>query len=109
MTSKYLKFDNKFVGDVIDEKKKITIRRGSAFVNAGEDVDLLTGNGNKFGEAVIMWVSEEEAKTVVNRDFEHHVNYKGFEDFRKQMETYYDEEIKPSTEFSIIAFQIKNQ
>lgn len=106
MTDKYLKFDNKFVGDVIDEKKRITIRKGEAFVSVGDDVELLTANGNKFGEGIVMWVKEEPAKDIVNREFEYHQNYRGFMDFKEQMEEYYDETIEPSTEFSTIAFHV---
>lgn len=105
MTDKYLKFDNKFVGDVIDEKKQITIRKGEAFVEAGDEVELLTANGNNFQNAIIMTVREEEAKDVVNMDFDSHKNYSGFVEFKNQMEEYYEENIEPSTTFSIIGFQ----
>lgn len=108
MADGYLKFDNQHVGNVIDEKKQITIRKGEPFVSTGEDVDLLTANGNKFGEGMILSVKELPAKEVVNINFEKHRNYSGFMDFAEEMQEYYDELIEPSTEFSVIYFKLKN-
>lgn len=104
MTDNYLKFDNKFVGDVIDEKKQATIRKGESFVEPAQEVELRTANGNVFGECIIKLVREMPAKDVVEIDFEnYHRNYSGFNEFKKQMEEYYDD-IEPSTTFSVIGF-----
>lgn len=109
MTNKHIKFHNKFVGDVIDKKKKVTIRKGDPFVKVGEDVDLFTGRNNKFAEAIITAVECLPAKDIVNKQFEKHENYSGFMDFDEKMSEYYDEEIEPSTEFTIIYFELKNE
>ena len=108
MTDNYLKFDNKFVGDVIDEKKQITIRKGEPFVEAGQEVDLLTAGDNKFGEAIIVSTEFLPAKTIANIDFGKHRNYSGFMDFAEAMGEYYAEVIEPSTEFTVIYFRITN-
>ena len=105
MTDNYLKFDNKFVGDVIDEKKQITIRKGEPFVESGQEVDLLTASDNKFEEAIIVSTEVLPAKTVANIDFKKHRNYSGFMDFAEEMHEYYDELIEPSTEFTVIYFR----
>ena len=105
MTDNYLKFDNKFVGDVIDERKQITIRKGEPFVEPGQEVDLLTASDNKFGEAIIVSTEVLPAKTIANIDFEKHRNYSGFMDFAEEMHEYYDELIEPSTKFTVIYFR----
>lgn len=109
MTDGYLKFDNQHVGNVIDEKKQITIRKGESFVETAQEIDLLTASDNKFGEAFVISVEQLPAKEIVNINFEKHRNYSGFMDFAEEMHEYYDEEIEPSTEFSVIYFRMKNE
>lgn len=109
MTDGYLKFDNQHVGNVIDKKKQITIRKGESFVEPGQEIDLLTASDNKFGEAIVMSVEETTAKDVVNKTFTHHKNYSGFMEFKDEMKEYYDEEIEPSTTFTVIWFRMKDE
>lgn len=106
MNQKYIRFDNKYVGNVIDQKKKVTIRKGDPFVNAGDEVDLLTGDGNPFSTALVVSMKKLPAKELVNIDFTYHENYSGFIDFKRQMCKYYDDEIEPSTMFTIIYFEV---
>lgn len=100
----YLRFDNEHVGDVIDGRKRVTIRLGEPFLEVQDDVELWTASGNKFDDAVVTGVDIVDASEVALHDFKYHRNYESFNEFKIEMFEYYDEHIDPEDTFTIYRF-----
>lgn len=112
MSRDYAAFDSRYIFPILNREKYLTVRYGwdeEELPYPGQTIDLVDSDtGEVFAEATVWWTCNLTIHQFAVRDFEGHRQYEDAEEMCRHMAQFYDADLTPETEVTVMRFDIND-
>ena len=106
---KTLKFSEPLPKLILEGKKNISWRiNDEKGITVGDKISLCHNSGEKFAEAIVIWIKETSFGGLTEEDIIGHEEFSSEEEMYQMYFKYYGFEVKPETKLKVIKFKLKN-